>query len=433
MITRKDFLRRSAVATAGFSMLDFLDPLRAAELQKHLERVAPMDPATVAQDEEFWAMIREQYTTSANIVDLNNGGVSPQPKQVQDAHIRFYQFCNEAPSYYMWRVLDQGREPLRKRLAEMAGCDAEEIAFNRNTTEGLNTIIFGLNLKAGDEVVLTKYDYPHMTNAWRQREKRDGIKLNWVDLDLPVESDEVFLEKFDKAITPKTKIVHVTHMMNWTGQVLPARKLADLAHKRGCEVVLDASHSFAHIEYKIRDLDCDYFATSLHKWLCAPFGTGFMFVKKEKIKKVWALLSAYEPDGENIRKFEELGTRSFAADMAIGNALDFYDLIGGKRKEERLRFLKNYWAEKAAQIPKVKLYTSMKPEYSCAIGTFAIDGWKPDDVSSKLYELYKLHTTVSNHENIHIVRISPNVYTSLRELDVLVNAIGEIAKMEPPK
>jgi selenocysteine lyase/cysteine desulfurase len=432
MLSRKKFLQNTALATVSLSLLEFIQPASAASLSKHLRRLGPLRAEAAAQDEDFWAWVREQYTTSPNIMNLNNGGVSPQPKPVQDAHIRYYQYCNEAPSHYMWHILDQGREPLRARLAELAGCMPEEIAINRNTTEGLNTIIFGLDLKAGDEVVLTKYDYPNMMNAWKQRAKRDGIKLNWIDLDLPVESDEIFLEKFSKAITPKTKIVHVTHMMNWTGQILPARKIADLAHSRGCEVIVDASHSFVHIDHKIRDLDCDYYAASLHKWLCAPFGTGFMFIKKDKIKKVWALLSAPVPDADNIGKFESLGTRSFAAEMAIGNAIDFHYLIGSKRKEERLRYLKNYWCEKISKNPKIKFYTSMKPEYSCAIATFNIEGWDPHDLSSQLFEKWKIHTTTSNQEGVHGVRITPHVYTSLRDLDLLVSAIEELAAKGPP-
>lgn len=432
MFNRRTFLKHSALATAGLSIFDFMKPAAAAEFEHHLKRVLPLEPAIAAQDEDFWNFIREQYTVSPNVTNLNNGGVSPQPKPVQDAHIRFYQYCNEAPSYYMWRILDQGREPLRAKLAELAGCSPEELAINRNTTEGLNTIIFGLNLKAGDEVVLTKYDYPNMMNAWKQREKRDGIKLVWIDLELPMESDEAFLKKYEAAITPKTKLVHITHMINWTGQVQPARKIADLAHSKGCEVLVDASHSFVHVDHKISDLNCDYYATSLHKWLCAPFGTGFMYIKKEKIKDVWALLSAIEPDGADIRKFESLGTRSFAAEMAIGNALDFHYLLGAKRKEERLRYLKNYWCEKALKVPKFKLYTSLKPEYSCAIATFGIEGWKPADIDTKLFELKKIHCTTVNHENVHGVRITPHVYTSLRDLDRLVEAITAIAAMEPP-
>ena len=432
MFSRKKFIQHSALATAGLSLIEFMQPASAAELQKHLERIEPLEPTEAARDEEFWNWVREQYTLS-NIINLNNGGVSPQPKQVQDAHIRYYQMVNDAPSYSMWRLLDQQREPLRTRLAELAGCSPEELAINRNTTEGLNTIIFGLTLKAGDEVVLSKYDYPNMMNAWKQREKRDGIKLNWIDLDMPTESDDVIVAKFEKAITSKTKIVHITHMINWTGQILPARKIADMAHKKGCEVVVDASHSFVHIDYKISDLDCDYYATSLHKWLCCPFGTGFMFIKKEKIKNVWALVSAPEPDGTDIRKFESLGTRSFPAEMAIGNAIDFHYLIGSKRKEERLRFLKNYWCEKALKNSRFKLYTSMKPEYSCAIATFSIDGWKPEDVEAKLFEKRKIHTTGINRENVHGTRVTPHVYTSLRDLDILVDLINEMCTTDPPK
>lgn len=432
MISRKKFLQHSAVATASLSLLEWMQPAQAAELKQHLEKISSIDPSSVAKDEDFWNFIREQYTVSPNIINLNNGGVSPQPKPVQDAHIRFYQYCNEAPSYYMWRILDQGREPLRAKLAEMAGCSPEEIAINRNTTEGLNTIIFGLNLKAGDEVVLSKYDYPNMMNAWKQREKRNGIKLNWIDFDLPVESDEIFIQKFSEAITPKTKIVHITHMLNWTGQILPARKIADVAHKKGCEVIVDASHTFAHLDYKIPDLDCDYYATSLHKWLCAPFGTGFMYIRKGMVKNVWALLSAPIPDADNIGKFEAIGTRSFAAEMAIGNAVDFQWMIGMKRKEERLRYLKNYWCEKALKIPKFKLYTSLKPDYSCAIANFTLEGWKPEDIDTKLFEKKKIHCTTINQEKVHGVRVTPHVYTSLRDLDKLVEGIKEIAEMDMP-
>ena len=433
MFNRKKFIQHTALATAGLSLLDFMQPVQAAEFKKHLQRVALKEPAAVATDEDFWNFIREQYTVSPNIINLNNGGVSPQPKPVQDAHIRFYQYCNEAPSYYMWRILDQGREPLRAKLAELAGCSPEEIAINRNTTEGLNTIIFGLNLKAGDEIVLSKYDYPNMMNAWKQREKRDGLKLNWVDLNLPEENDEAIVAKYASAVTAKTKIVHITHMINYTGQLLPARKIADMAHAKGCEVIVDASHSFAHIDYKIPDLDADYFATSLHKWLCAPFGTGFMYIKKEKIKNVWALLSAPVPDADNIGKFESIGTRSFAAEMAIGNAIDFQYLVGNKRKEERLRYLKNYWCNKAIKIPKVKLYTSLKDEYSCAIANFTIEGLKPEDIDAKLFEKKKIHCTTINHENVHGVRITPHVYTTLRDLDRLVEGITEIAATEKSK
>jgi selenocysteine lyase/cysteine desulfurase len=217
-------------------------------------------------------------------------------------------------------------------------------------------------------------------------------------------------------------------MINWTGQVLPARKIADVAHRKGCEVIVDGSHSFAHLTYKISDLDCDYYATSLHKWLCAPFGTGFMFIKKEKIKNVWALLSAPIPDADNIGKFEALGTRSFAAEMAIGNAIDFHLLIGNERKEARLRYLKNYWCSKVEKLPGVKLYTSLKDNFSCAIATIGMEGLKGADVSAELFDKYKIHTTSIEHEGVNGVRITPHVYTSTEDLDKLVLAIKSITQ-----
>jgi selenocysteine lyase/cysteine desulfurase len=425
MKNRRVFLQKSF----GIAGLISMNPLFGENMKLQIAKISSLSPEEGALNEDFWAWIREMYTTSANIINLNNGGVSPQPIPVQDAHKKYLDFINEGPSYYMWRILDQGRESLRMKLAEFAGCSEEEVAINRNSTEGLNTIIFGLNLKAGDEVVLTKYDYPNMMNAWKQREKRDGIKLNWIDLALPVEDEKALVATFEKAITPKTKIVHITHMINWTGQILPARAIADMAHAKGCEVIVDCAHTFAQLDFKISDLDCDYAAVSLHKWLCAPIGSGLLYIKKDKIKNIWALLSNDKPDGDDIRKFETIGTRSFASEMAIGYAVDFQNLIGAKRKEERLRYLKNYWAGKLANIRNVKLNTSLLPQYSCALCNFSIEGMEAADIEKKLFEKYKIHTVAIKFEKLNGVRVTPHVYTSLKELDRLVKGITELASI----
>lgn len=429
---RRDFFLRSAAATAGLTFLSAIDKAYAAELENQLNRIDNLSPEAAAEDEDFWGWVRESYTVSPNVINLNNGGVSPQPKVVQDAHIRYYQYCNEAPSYYMWRILDAGREGLREKLAETCGVDADEIAINRNSTEGLNTIIFGLNLKAGDEVVLSKYDYPNMMNAWKQREKRDGIKLNWIEVPQPIEDDKAIVKLYEDAITPRTKIVHITHMINWTGNIVPVKAIADMAHAKGCEVIVDAAHSFAQVDFKFRDTGADYLATSLHKWMCAPFGSGVLYIKKEKIKNIWALLSATEPDGGDIRKFEILGTRSFASEMAIGAAVDFHNVIGIKRKEARLRYLKNYWYEKVKDLPKVKQYTSLKPQYSCALANVGFEGWKAEQIDAKLWEKYKIHVVAIVYEKLNGIRVTPSVYTSTRDLDLLVKGLTEISKMEPP-
>lgn len=381
-----------------------------------------------SNEDDFWSYVRNSYTVSPNIINLNNGGVSPQPKIVQDAHQRYMQLSNEAPSYYMWRILDMGREPLREKLAKLADCNTDEIAIDRNSTEALNTVIFGLNLKAGDEVILSKQDYPNMINAWKQRELRDGIKLVWVNHELPSENKAEMIKTYTNAFTQKTKMVHLTHIINWTGQILPAEEIIEAAHAAGAEVLLDAAHSFAHFDFSFSKIGADYIGTSLHKWLCAPFGTGMLYIKKEKIKDIWPLFCSDHPRGDDIRKFENIGTRSIPAEMSIGTAADFHDAIGIKRKEARLRFLKDYWTKQATQIPNVKFNTSLKPEFSCAIANFSIEGMTPNEVDSQLFQNYKIHTVAINWENIHGVRVTPHVYTSTKDLDKLVDAINDIAK-----
>ena len=287
---RRSFMKKVGLTAGAFSLTSFINNSFGNELKEAFKRVESMAPSELASDEDFWYWVQQSYTVSSSMINLNNGGVSPQPKVVQDAFVKYNELCNEAPSFYMWRILDKGREPLRNKLADLAGCSPEEIAINRNSTEALNSVIFGLDLKAGDEVVLTKYDYPNMINAWKQREKRDGIKLVWLDFKLPIEDEKSIVSQFENAFTDKTKVAHITHMINWTGQLMPIKAIAAAAHKKGIEVIVDGAHTFAHIDYKISDLGCDYFGTSLHKWLCAPFGTGMLYIKKDKIKNVWPLL-----------------------------------------------------------------------------------------------------------------------------------------------
>lgn len=432
-MNRRGFLFASTGVAGALQAFSEIDKSFTIQLEKQLNRLGNMSESAASENEDFWGWVRESYTISASIINLNNGGVSPQPKVVQDAHIRNYQFANEAPSYYMWRILDQQREGLRNKLADLCGVSAEELAINRNTTEGLTNIIFGLNLKEGDEVVLSTFDYPNMMNAWKQREKRDKIKLVWISIPQPADNDKAVIKLYEDAITSKTKIVHITHLINWTGNIVPCKAIADMAHKKGCEVIVDAAHSFAHIDFKIKDTGADYLATSLHKWLCAPFGSGLLYVKKDKIKNIWPLLSSAEPETDDIRKFESLGTRSFASEMAIGTAIDFHNIIGAKRKEARLRYLKNYWAEKATKLPKINFYTSLKAQNSCAITTIGFDGWQAKQIEMGLFDKYKIHSVSIIHEKVNGIRLTPNVYTNLQELDFLVQGLTAISKMQAPE
>ena len=425
---RRSFLDALGTFSATALLTSLSRPAWSRNLDKALMHAEHRPPGELAGDEDFWYYVQQSFTTSPELINLNNGGVSPSPKVVQDAMKRYYDLSNEGPSYYMWRILDQGREPLRKDLARVAGCSSEEIAINRNASEALETVIFGLNLKAGDEVVLSKWDYPNCINAWKQRESRDGIKLVWINMELPSEDNDYMTGQYTKAFTPKTRIVHVTHVINWTGQILPVRKIADAAHQRGIEVLVDGAHSFAHFEYTIPSLGADYFGTSLHKWMAACIGTGMLYVKKEKIAPLYPLFAAPDAKVDNIRKFENLGTRPFFIEQAIGKAIGFYDMIGAARKEQRLFYLKNYWMTAVKDIPKVKLYTSMKPGFGCAIGVVGIEGKPPGELDNFLFTEYKIHTTTINWENIRGARITPNVYTTTKDLDRLVTAIGEYAK-----
>ncbi len=425
---RRSFINKAGAFSATALLASLTQPSWSRNLQKALHEASGVSPEHLAGDEDFWYYVQQSYTVSPSLINLNNGGVAPAPKTVQQAMERYYEYCNEAPSYYMWRVLDQGREPLRRNLAKMAGCLPEEIAIQRNASEALETVIFGLDLKAGDEVVLTKQDYPNMINAWKQRELREGIKLVWVNLELPSEDNEYLANQYIKAFTARTKIVHVTHIINWNGQILPVRKIADAAHQRGIEVVVDGAHSFAHFEFTIPSLGADYFGTSLHKWLSACIGSGMLYVKKEKIKDLYPLFAGDHPQSDDIKKFENLGTRPFFIEQAIGKAIEFYDMIGGKRKEERLLYLKNYWMSRVKDIPNVRLGTSMKPGFGCAIGLVGIEGRKPAELDNHLYEKYKVHTVGIERENIKGVRVTPNVYTTTKNLDVLIEGISTFAR-----
>ncbi len=428
--SRRNFIRNAAITSiAGVTVPSFLQKAKAEEVIGKLKSFNHASPMEAAMDEEYWRTIRMAYSVSPSIINLNNGGCSPSPIIVQDMLDKYNRLACETPTYYMWRILDMGREPLRENLASLAGVSPEEIAINRNASEALETIIFGINLEAGDEVILCRQDYPNMMNAWKLREKRHGIKLVWLDLILPSEDDNYFTKIYADAVTPKTKVVHLTHTINWCGQFIPVRKITDAVRAKNAavEFVCDSAHSFCHIDFKIPDLGVDYWGTALHKWLCAPIGSGMLWVKKEKIKNLWPLFANDKPDSEDIRKFESLGTRSFPIEQAIGYAIEFHNSIGMAKKEARLRYLKNYWCEKVKDIPKVKLYTSLKPEYGCGIGTFYIEGMELKDIDATLFNKYKIHTTSIEYEHFKHIRVTPNVYTQLYELDKFVKAITEMA------
>jgi selenocysteine lyase/cysteine desulfurase len=427
MNSRRSFFQKSLGIAGGMTLTGMATQARSEDLSDALLSLNKLSPLQAANDTDLWARMAQAYTVSPNILNLNNGGVSPQPKVVQDAVDRYYHLSNEAPTYYMWQILDKGREPVRRKLADLAGVSQEEVAVNRNATEALATVTWGLTLSKGDEIIMTKQDYPNMIQAWKQREMREGIKIKWLSFQLPIENDDAIVKAFVDATNTKTKVWHITHMINWTGQILPVKKLCDEARKRNIISIVDGAHTFAHMDFKVSDFNPDYFGTSLHKWLCAPFGTGMLYVKKENIAGLWPLFPNDKPQIADIRKFETLGTRSFAQEQAIGQAVDFQEAIGSRRKEERLRYLKNYWCEKLQKNPRIKLNVSLKPEYSCALGNFSIDGMEPEVVANRLFTEHQIHTVAIKWENISGVRVTPHVYTSTKDLDRFVEAVFKLA------
>jgi selenocysteine lyase/cysteine desulfurase len=386
----------------------------------------------LAKDEVFWNWVRMNYLTGTDIINFNSGGVSPHAKPVQEMVEKLTTLSNYAPSYYMWRVLEKDREAIRTKLAAMAGVDAEEIAINRNTTEGLDTIIFGLNLKNGDEIVHSNFIYPNLNQAWMQREMRDGVVRKIAQLHLPSTDTNALVKAYTDQFTKKTKVVHITHLINWTGQIMPVAEIALEAKKIGAKVIVDGAHSFGHFDFKISDLHCDYFATSLHKWLGAPFGTGMLWMRKALIAEHWALFPGPDPKSDDIRKFENQGTRNIPLEIGINAAIEFHEKIGINRKYERLYFLKQFWVERVKNLPRIKIYCPEEKAFSGALTAFGIEGKTGNDISSALMQNAKIHTTTIAIEGIDACRITPNVFTSLAEMDLLVAEIGKLASIILP-
>ncbi len=377
-------------------------------------------------EEEFWNWIRSQFRTG-KIINLNNGGVSPHPLPVEEAFFNYHRISNELPAYNMWRVLEQKREEVRKKLAELAGCMPEEIATNRNATEALVTIINQLPLKKGDEVVLSTFDYPRMMNAWKVREEREGIKLRWVDPETGNPDTQTLINRYTSLFNKNTKAVLLTHMINWTGRMIPAKEIAAEAKKAGIVTIVDAAHSFAHVPFNIPDLDCDYLGVSLHKWLCAPFGNGMLYVKKENITKLHPYFPSEKEWNANIKKFEDLGTRNNAAEFAISEAVDFHNLIGSRRKYERLVYVRDYWINLVKHHPKIRIRTPLEKENSGCIALLEIEGKDAAEMDSFLLDKYQIFTVGIKHGGVNGVRITPHIYTSEKELDLLSEAILKLA------
>jgi selenocysteine lyase/cysteine desulfurase len=424
MMTRRAFLH--STGTAGAAALTALvnDSLeRAAAAGGRVQGAAP---AAVAADEHYWREIQQAFTLDRTLVNLNNGGVCPSPRVVHDALKRYLDVSNQAPAYHMWQILEPNIESVRRRLAAEFGCDGEELAITRNASEALQIAQLGIDLKAGDEVVTTNQDYGRMLNTWEQRVRRDGIRLKKISFPVPPPSLDDLADRLLGAITPATRVLHFCHITNLTGQIFPVRKICDEARRRGIKTIVDGAHAFAHFPYKAGDLGCDYYGTSLHKWLLAPVGTGFLYVRREHIETLWPLTPAAEGQKNNIRKFEEIGTHPAANHNAIAEALGFHQGIGIERKAARLRFLRDRWAARLARNPRIRIHTNLDPAHSCAIGTVQVSGIPTPKIVHRLWDRWRIVATPIVHDEYEGIRVTPNVYTTLDEVDTFAGAMEEI-------
>lgn len=416
--------KRTFLKNAG--MLGLGGMLSLKNLEDLVKNVSSVPSAELAGDEDFWASVRRGYKLKPDYINLENGYYNFLPEQVLEKFLRHVREVNLQGSYYMRTVQFENKKSMAAKLAAIAGCSPDELIITRNTTESLDMIIGGLNWKPGDEAVMAEQDYGAMLEMFKQVSKRYGVINKVVSVPNLPQTDEEIVNLYASAITDKTRLLMVCHMINITGQILPVRKICDMAHKRGVQVMVDGAHSFAHFKFTIPDLDCDYFGSSLHKWLSVPLGAGILYVRKERVGDVWPLFAEGDRKQDDISRLNHTGTYPVHTDLAISDAIDFYNIIGVERKEARLRFLQNYWSSKVRDLPNVILNTPEDPARSCGIANVGIRGMRPSDMSEILFNKYKIYTVAIDGAGVHGCRITPNVYTTTAELDVLVKALTEI-------
>jgi selenocysteine lyase/cysteine desulfurase len=422
MQNRRNFL--AAVAGAAT-----LPAFRPDALRRAYDVGAPSENVGGPEDEDYWGEIQRAFDCDRTMVNLNNGGCSPTPSHVLEQMIRDLRFSNELPVIHMWQTLEPRIESVRRDLARSFGCDPEEMAITRNASEANEIMIMGLDLQPGDEVIVSNQNYPRMLTTWQQRVRRDGIVLKQVSFRLPPPSAQYILDRFTAAVTPRTRVIEVTHITNLSGQIMPVRELVDFARPRGIEVFVDGAHAYAHFPFTRDQLGCDYYGTSLHKWLLAPIGTGFLYVRRTRQKQLWPLMAAPASMDEDIRKYEEIGTHPAANHNAISVALAFHNAIGAERKVARLRYLRDRWARRLArENDRFRLLTPLDSPLSAGLGLVHVEGLDPNRLVAWLLEKHRIVATPIVHDEFDGVRVTPNVYTTPQEVDVFAEKMIEAVR-----
>ncbi len=418
-MNKRTFLK--STATLGLASLA---PLEA--LSNWVNQFSHLSPSVLAEDEIFWDGIRQGYKLKPDYINLENGYYCFLPQETLENYIQHIREINYQGTYYMRTVQLDNKKLAAAKLASIAGCSAEELIITRNTTESLDMVIGGMNWQIGDEAVMAEQDYGAMLDMFKQAAKRYGVVNKIISVPNHPSSDEEIVNLYANAITPKTKLLMVCHMVNITGQVLPVRKICDMAHSKGVQVMVDGAHAFAHFKYSIPDLNCDYYGASLHKWLSVPLGAGLLYVKKENIGKVWPLFGDEGRKDDDVLRLNHIGTHPVATDLAIANAIDYYQKIGTERKEARLRYLQNYWTSRVRNMKHVIVNTPADPARACGIANVGVTTMKPADLAKTLLDKYKIWTVAIDYANVQGCRITPNIYTTPKELDSFVKALSEL-------
>ena len=397
-------------------------------LDETLANVAHIPAAALAREEAFWAKIRAVYPVTTDFIQLENGYYSLAAQPVLDNYLKHIQQVNSVSSYYMRTRQFADKRASQTQLAKLLGCPPDELIITRNTTESLDTVIGGLNWKTGDEAIMAEQDYGAMLDMFRLQARRHGIMNQMVSLPNHPKSDGEIVSLYEKAITPKTRLLMVCHMVNITGQILPVRQIVEMAHRHNVEVLVDGAHAFGQLNFTLSDLGgCDYYASSLHKWLGAPLGAGILYVRPDKISPLWPLFADSSVADTDIRKLNHTGTHPVATDLTIQDAIRFHESIGIVRKEARLRYLQRYWTDQVRHQPNIILNTPEAPARSCAIANVGIAGKSPAELAKTLFDKYKIFTVAIDSANVHGVRVTPHVYTTTAELDMFVRALKELA------
>jgi selenocysteine lyase/cysteine desulfurase len=417
--------KRTFLKSAGLAGL--AAPLAFTHLRSAVAAVEGKDAWQVASDEDFWRGVRGDYSIKPDYINLENGYYCFMPQETLEHQIQHMRRVNYEGSYYMRNARQKNKRIVAGKVAQVVGCSADEMAITRNTTESLDLVIGGMDWQAGDEAVMAEQDYGAMLNHFKLVARRFGVVNRLVSVPNHPKDDQEIVDLYASAITDKTRLLMVCHMINITGQVLPIRKICDMAHARGVEVMVDGAHAYSHIDFRMADLDCDYYGASLHKWLSAPLGSGMLYVRKDKIDNVWPLLAAGDFDSNDIRRLNHIGTDPVHVDLGIVNAIEYQAAIGLQRKEARLKYLQQYWTKQLRDQPRVIVNTPADINRHGGIGNVGIEGWDPRELADTLFRDYRIFTVGIKRPGVLGLRITPNLYTTPEELDALVSAIKELS------